>query len=72
VTEEEAKTKWCPLVRSSAPDDNGASNRWARDPFDGPSNVCIGSACMAWRWADRPDPLEALGFGFCGLAGAPQ
>lgn len=40
MTEEEAKTKWCPHV--------------ARDPRDGNSitfgQCCIGSQCMAWRW----------------------
>ena len=58
MTEEEAKTKWCPFVRAMnlqpEPGQNPAVNR-----PDGNFN-CIGSACMAWR---RP--------GHCGLAGHP-
>lgn len=81
MTEEEAKTKWCPFVK---PD------------YRGPDRMlCIGSACMAWRWGDvicirkkpKPDDTRWLGpfpflkggkcwlresdQGFCGLAGKP-
>jgi len=38
MTEDEAKTKWCPFVRAAGP----------ADPASG--YLCIGSACMAWRW----------------------
>lgn len=83
MTEEEAKTKWCPHVRVS----NGPDGTWNK--FDvgvaSPSiYTCIGSACMAWRWQagtfEEYGKLKASddnGYvvdakGFCGLAGAPQ
>lgn len=51
VTEEEAKTKWCPHVRvmNFAPDasHNPAVNRPTADYH------CIGADCMAWRWVDQ-------------------
>lgn len=101
MTEEEAETKWCPFARERArqgmPDGGGN-----RIPYgcadDGPVEEdyirdaamafpCIGSACMAWRWAEvvtawssSPNsPHEAVpreygrsGIdGYCGLSGRP-
>lgn len=81
MTEDEAKTKACPMAATF-----GGSQQLA----DGPGPNCIGSACMAWRKVstivDRSTgapPLPGhtykygsteeryLGNGFCGLAGAP-
>lgn len=64
MTETEAKTKWCPMVRY----ERDLVNR--SDPH--PQNMnCIGSACMMWREIREiqfePDS-KVLG-GFCGLAG---
>lgn len=77
MTEEEAKTKWCPMVRFTY-----LSNR-SDDPSDGMGALCIGSACMMWRAgvshkahsdgghisyeALPPEERE----GHCGLAGKP-
>lgn len=79
MTEEEAKTKWCPFVRAVA-DEAGAeadhigANRWAADPGLpwGNTGLCIGSACMAWR-AKHPahENLYKTAEGWCGLAGVP-
>jgi hypothetical protein len=58
VTEEEAKTKWCPQARAqierteSAP--VGNRDRGSRPDID---CLCIGSACMWWRWND-PEGLD--------------
>lgn len=60
MTEEEAKTKWCPFARAGGPmgsEAQGTSyNRWPSS--DGTTKAmleesghikCISSACMAWR-----------------------
>ena len=71
MTEQEAKTKWCPQVETGAyrPNPDGANIRLS---------FCIGSACMAWRWkpkplveSDRFGPQIDSEYGFCGLAGKP-
>jgi len=48
VTEEEAKTKWCPFARC----DHNATNRANPGPnadMTAGWAPCIASACMAWR-----------------------
>ncbi len=64
MTEDEAKTKWCPFVRAilATKGDNGLMdpapistfNRIGHENTDRiePCSVthCIASACMAWRW----------------------
>lgn len=72
ITEEEAKTKWCPYSGERSP-----------NPSD-PYSLCMGSKCMAWRKAgekcknQRTGELTDLnkdglgtwvGIGYCGLAG---
>lgn len=63
MTEDEAKEKWCPfsrvLAHTYAQDGKGrmfeggySSNRGPdREPEDG--SLCIGAACMAWRWSEE-------------------
>lgn len=54
ATEEEAKTRWCPLARASSSNDegNGVSiNRNGNKPDV--ECFCIASACMAWRKVDQ-------------------
>lgn len=50
VTEEEAKTKWCSFARTTDPSESAAVNRMAGGRPD-PEARCLGSGCMAWRWA---------------------
>lgn len=77
LTEDEAKTKWCPFVRLS--EMGGTFNR-----ISPAANLkCIASACMAWRWQssasmDNPSGVPGAGTqeikcerGFCGLASKP-
>lgn len=76
MTEDEAKTKWCPFARVTDVISSGGGNRWdgGGNPYGAPIGyLCIGSACMAWRWINS----NAQGFtdyrvnGYCGLAGKP-
>lgn len=73
VTEEEAKTKRCHETLAPV----GTADRVWHD-----SGPCIGSACMAWRWANDAQYAESgieekfLGdpnfiAGYCGKAGKP-
>jgi len=73
MTEEEAKTKWCPQARvtRAGTDDATSWNRFVDEGVPIPNGSrCIASACMAWRW-DVPDPAtyEGRAPGYCGLAG---
>jgi len=67
MTEEGARTKWCPFVRFTFNSREGymMSNREYKQRTE-PLGQCIGPDCMAWRWMkNRPD----TGTGRCGLAG---
>ncbi len=71
MTEEEAKTKWCPFALQiwKAADNNDLSMN--RDGTGVPTAFCLGSACMAWRWSAFAEGEEHAGnvHGYCGLAG---
>ena len=87
MTEEEAKTKWCPMVRSLVVNPLGvcAANQ-AYD--DGTQNIerakCKGSQCMMWRsrnvevdynYQNRDhlgNVITTRTEGYCGLAGKPE
>ena|SRR3990167_11273489 len=60
LTEDEAKTKWCPWVRFVTPsaEDNAPRNRLSAEYPERIEdwNRCIGSACMMWRWTEKPNP----------------
>jgi hypothetical protein len=93
MTEEDAKTKWCPFSRAAFIMDKGdgtfdmpvgvsSLNRFmdkgAPQLTNPPACRCLGSACMAWRWAVSPGQKHhdtadgpARGDGHCGLAGKP-
>lgn len=68
MTEEEAKTKWCPYVSTDNRGPYRQNDTYMR---------CIGSACMAWRWNGHRTDYDAdvnatyPAVGFCGLAGKP-
>jgi hypothetical protein len=78
LPEEQAKTKWCPLVRYVHDGEDVTSNRDVNfTPLHGEPTNCLGSDCMAWRWTqpmfDGPDSYisEPGPKGYCGLAGLP-
>jgi hypothetical protein len=84
MTEDEAKTKWCPMFRVSHAGAGGS--QYSTTSFEMKDNrnfrsqsECLASACMAWRWnettysgryGDTPTG-EAPTEGHCGLAGRP-
>lgn len=79
LTEEQAKEKWCPMVRCAPGGDNAnADGGGRRDRY------CIASRCMMWRaveTAEFKSRAEAefrksgrrlyADSGYCGLAGNP-
>lgn len=70
MTEDEAKTKWCPMVRYSYAGNTGIANneRCNRGEEHGHVN-CIGSACMMWRKSNPHwEKCETIHNGYCGLA----
>lgn len=84
MTEDEAKTKWCPFYRSASNGGYTVDNRAPNDDYAGKGFQrfnCIASACMAWRHTyDTTDAFKAAmddSFsaaptgGYCGLAGKP-
>ena len=83
LTEDEAKERWCPMVRFFNPNhSNALENRWMGGSFD----KCIASQCMMWRQYELSDEAKlgiqsaeeariAYGLterGYCGLAGKPE
>lgn len=63
MTEDEAKTKWCPYARSIGWIDFRDGEKPAtenRDTGGMPSAccLCIGSKCMAWRISERARPAD--------------
>jgi hypothetical protein len=63
LTEEQAKTKWCPHVRQAVEHEEGlrvADRELTMTNVDHTPNTitanCIGSACMQWRWAQKRNP----------------
>jgi len=76
MTEDEAKTKWCPYA--IYPFAGGMSANRGFDSHSSEDKVkCIGSACMAWRIglsltiSGDNQEIGTKPHGFCGLAGRP-
>lgn len=82
MTEEEAKTKWCPFTRNG--NEPGCNRSGLANDF--PVEVCIGSKCMAWRKTgiigigpngertdrDLDGRTRWMDDGYCGAAGRPE
>ena len=80
MTEDEARQKWCPMVRLAY--DTVSANRFVNDPRSGMTTpdadcCCIASDCMMFKWddnydhggdstADRYNTANNRG-GYCGL-----
>ena len=74
VTEEEAKTKWCPDARvwtlehphaTAWPPTHNRADLGNEGKLP-PGAACLGSMCMAWRW--QYGSGEPNRMGFCGRA----
>ena len=74
MTEDEAKTKWCPKAITADVETSTQGNRHiiAKDPFvdNNPFySRCIASECMMWRWVTpAPNLTDLPTHGYCGLA----
>lgn len=65
MTEDEAKKKWCPMVRTGMVAGMAVNHHVDMQPGgDGVyhQSRCIASDCMMWRFTST---------GFCGIAGSP-
>lgn len=73
ICESDAEAKWCPFSRVLST--QGVHNRVPKDPRQDADAVnaleeaalCMGGACMAWRWIDPEGSDE----GYCGLVPNP-
>lgn len=69
-TEKEAAEKWCPQGAGVATrvmiDESG--RQWSV-PGDYREARCIGSRCMAWRWAKDDETPDGNARGYCGAFG---
>lgn len=67
MTEEEAKEKWCPMVKATC-DRKTEDEAWER--LEGQVARCITSDCMMWR-EYVPEHIRGETYGYCGLADKP-
>lgn len=79
MTEEEARTKWCPFTHKRIMvmlDPSGGEQTIKQAETRAGGCNCIGTACMAWHWDKVPNPARAHppggsgpeGSGRCALA----
>ena len=67
VSEEQAKSLWCPFSRVGLGGAQITANRHMSDDAAMSGSHCLGPGCMAWAWwNDPPDKTKRMGF--CGLA----
>lgn len=60
-TVEEAKTKWCPMIRNSN-GGNYSDSVSRKNSFEG--YCCISSNCMMWEYANSDNKKT----GYCGIS----
>lgn len=88
MTEEQARSKWCPMVRQST--DSFPTYNRLEDGTVPESCLCVSSDCMAWRWFDhdhseRQEAVQGMNDilrdiqsitgtrrGYCGAFGKPE
>ena len=72
MTEDQAKTKWCPMVRSAESIESSVCNRYSERSddsglTDGSWNKCVASGCMMWKVVIRKGGGLLEDSGECGL-----
>ena len=67
MTEEECKTKWCPMVRTGLIAGMAVNHHVSGDVLD--ETRCIGSGCMMFRNKYQYPHEERKYSRYCGLAG---
>lgn len=69
MTEEQAKTKWCPMVRTGLVAGSMAVNHHVNGDVNDETR-CIASGCMLWVWKWEFENLDfSKTEGHCGLTG---
>lgn len=77
-TENEAKNKWCPMVRNGdGYTFKNESGEQSQQSFSNVDAKCIASRCMMWRWRYKKhertcvgmSPLTKTDKGYCGITG---
>lgn len=71
MTEEEARTRWCPMYRVVV---DPSSQSLYGNMLNPGAMTCAASLCMAWRWFDESSVdgvRDNQQRGHCGLAGSP-
>src|SRR5689334_8359299 len=53
MTEDEAKTRWCPFARGETGQGSGINRIWDDHDPTPQHCLCIASACMAWHASRR-------------------
>jgi hypothetical protein len=72
ISEEDAKTKWCPKARAGDERGEGRIPVNRSGNFPDSDCFCMASACMAWRWEGyRPANRDGDKRGYCGAFGIP-
>lgn len=69
MTEEQAHTKWCPMVRTGLVAGMAVNHHVSGDVHE--ETRCIASDCMMWRW-EYGSKMKQDSVGWCGLAGKPN
>lgn len=73
MTEDEAKTKWCPMVRTAYRDyinvgESPELGLCTVNDKESEASRCIASKCMMWRESSPLGSMATGPHGYCGLA----
>lgn len=75
MTEDEAKRRWCPMVRIHVAegDSDGVTREFTNRPGkEGRHSCCIGSGCTWWGWEELPAGELSGTYGRCEAPGGAK